>query len=112
MPDALEIVLDLVVMGAASVLAFWWFRLSRLFKGGIMGRSFGRAAFAVGLFGAAEGSHIALELGWLGFNEYLSNVHVVLEAVFIVVLALAMRGFYSAWNTGFSKASSGVSQKV
>ena len=111
MHETVEIVLDLVVMGAASVLTFWWLRLSRLFKGGIMGRSFGWAALGIALFGLAEGSHIAWEFGWLGSSEYFSNAHPVLETSFVVILALAMRGFYSAWNTGFSKArSSGTAQ--
>jgi len=106
-----EIILDVVVLAAASVLTFWGLRLSRLFKGGIMGRSFGWAAFGFALFGLAESFDIAWELGWLGSNEYFSNAHPLLETAFIVILALSMRGFYSAWNTGFSKArSSGTAQ--
>ncbi len=107
----MEIVLDLVVIGAALVLTLWWSRLSRLFKGGIMGRSFGGAALAIALFGAAEISDVVYELGWLASHGWFSSVHIVLEAASIMVLALAMRGFYSAWNTGFSKArSSGTAQ--
>ncbi len=67
---------------------------------------------ATALFGVSEGTHVALETGLLAPDAYLSLLHPVFEALFIVVLALAMLGFYSAWNTGFSKArSSGTSKE-
>jgi len=93
---------SLTIMVALGILSFWWFRISRLFRGGIMGRSFGLAALAVGVHVVGESFQAGGILGW--YDSELSLLgHDIFEMAFATILALAMFGFYKAWATGLSK---------
>lgn len=95
MLDILEVGLDAVVIALSIGLALYSYRLyERVFKGGLFARIFKIIAIGALVFASAEALDIAGEL--LSFR-YLSDIHIALEAIFVVSLFISVYLFFNSW---------------
>ncbi len=95
MADFLEVGLDVIVIALSVGLAFYSFRLyDRVFRGGIFGRTFKFLIIGALIFSVAEATDVVVELMEL---RVLTNLHIILEAVFVVTLFVSIFLFYNSW---------------
>lgn len=95
MPDFLEVGLDVVVIALSIGLALYSYRLyDRVFKGGLFEKTFKVIVIGALVFAAAEALDIAGELLSL---RYLSDLHIGLEAFFVVTLLISVYLFFNSW---------------
>jgi hypothetical protein len=92
--DPIAITADVLVVGAAIVFASKCLIFSRTLKQGYLARNFLIVSIASILFIFAEIAHLLGDAGLLQGGEL---VHDVIEAVFVMVLAVGIVRFYPSW---------------
>jgi hypothetical protein len=95
MVDWVEVGLDLIVVTFSLGLSFYSYHLSKSFRGGWFEFSFKVLAVSALLFAIAESLDVMKE-----FTEVhlLGNAHIILEAVFVLLLFYAFRSFHKSWE--------------
>jgi hypothetical protein len=103
--DALVVTLDLVAVVAVLAFAFLCLTLSRGLQGSSLRRGFTFAGLA-GLFHVAGNVlQVAGDFGLVA-SEVPPVVFSGIQAVFFVMMALAVRSFFPVWYRAFKKSGS------
>jgi hypothetical protein len=95
MVNIVEVTLDLVVVTFSLGLSFYTYHLSRSFRGGWFEHPFKVLTISALLFAVAESLDVVKELTEV---HLLANVHILLEAAFVLLLFYVFRSFHKSWG--------------
>jgi hypothetical protein len=103
--DALVVTLDLIAVVAVLAFAFLCLTLSRGLQGSALRRGFTFAGLAGLVHVVGNLLQVAGDFGLVA-SEFPPVVFSGIQAVFFVMLALAVRSFFPVWYRAFKKGGS------
>ena len=105
MTDSLQITLDLVALGAVIVFTGLSFRLASSLKGSTLRRGFFLASLAGLVHTSGNLLTVAGDFGIVA-SDLPTLVFSLIQASFMILLALAVQSFFPAWYRAFKKGPS------
>lgn len=102
--DPVQIVFDLVALGAFVVFTWLCLALARSMKGSGLKRGFSFASVAGLVHIAGNSLTVAGDFGLVGSDLPLLSFSLI-QALFAVLLALAVQSFFPAWYKAFKQSS-------
>ncbi len=106
MADTVQISLDLIALLAVTIFAGLSLTLARALKGSGLKRGFLLASIAGFVHLVANTVTVAGDLGLVGSDAPLLLFSMI-QAVFMILLVLAVRSFFPTWYKAFKKPSGG-----